>query len=135
GNAVKSKPQLLVCILPTTGTPLYAEVKRVTDTIIGVASQCLQMKHVHEPKKQYCANVCLKINAKLGGINSQLQQHMMPFLTSKPTILLGGDVSHPHPGKGVIPSLFLSSDRIVVIELPSSCYSNLIDSILHYHNP
>ncbi|KAF9194167.1 hypothetical protein BGZ50_006646 [Haplosporangium sp. Z 11] len=105
GNAVKSKPQLLVCILPTTGTPLYAEIKRVTDTIIGVASQCLQMKHVRQPKKQYCANVCLKINVKLGGINSQLQQQMIPFLTSKPTILLGGDVSHPQPGDTARPSI------------------------------
>ncbi|KAF8928954.1 Eukaryotic translation initiation factor 2C, partial [Dissophora ornata] len=59
GNAVKSQPQLMVCILPNTGTPLYAEIKRVTDTVLG-------MKHTRDPKKQYCANVCLKISVKFG---------------------------------------------------------------------
>lgn len=97
GNAVKSQPQLLVCILPNTGVPLYAEIKRVTDTVLGVSSQCVQMKHTRDPKKQYCSNVCLKMNVKLGGVNQHLATGMMPFLT-KPTLVLGGDVSHPQPG-------------------------------------
>ena len=50
GNAVKSQPQLLVCILPNTGVPLYAEIKRVTDTVLGVSSQCIQLKNTREPK-------------------------------------------------------------------------------------
>jgi len=106
GNAVKSQPQLLVCILPTTGTPLYAEVKRVTDTILGVSSQCIQLKHTRAPTKaQYCANVCLKMNAKLGGTNQHLGSTMMPFITSRPTIIMGGDVSHPQPGDTQHPSI------------------------------
>ncbi|KAF9957777.1 hypothetical protein BGZ65_001879 [Modicella reniformis] len=105
GNAVKSQPQLLLCILPNTGTPLYAEIKRVTDTLVGISSQCVQVKHVRTPKKQYCANVCLKINVKLGGMNSQLAPNMLPVLTDKPTILLGADVSHPAPGDNVRPSI------------------------------
>lgn len=32
GNAAKAPPQLLVCILPNTGVPLYAEIKRISDT-------------------------------------------------------------------------------------------------------
>ncbi|KAG0005891.1 Eukaryotic translation initiation factor 2C [Entomortierella chlamydospora] len=105
GNAVKSQPQLLVCILFNTGTPLYAEIKRVTDTILGVSSQCIQVKHTREPKKQYCANVCLKVNVKLGGMNSYLAQGMIPFCTTKPSILIGGDVSHPQPGDTTRPSI------------------------------
>ncbi|KAG0370845.1 Piwi domain-containing protein [Gamsiella multidivaricata] len=105
GQAVKSQPQLILCILPNTGVPLYAEIKRVTDTILGVSSQCVQIKHTWTPKKQYCANVCLKINVKLGGMNSHLAQNMLPFLTSKATILLGADVSHPPPGDSVRPSI------------------------------
>ncbi|KAK3837132.1 MAG: Piwi domain-containing protein [Linnemannia elongata] len=104
GNAVKSQPQLLVCILPNTGVPLYAEIKRVTDTVLGVSSQCVQMKHTRDPKKQYCSNVCLKINVKLGGVNQHLAAGMMPFL-AKPTLVLGGDVSHPQPGDNTRPSI------------------------------
>lgn len=91
-------PELLVCVLPNTGAPLYAEIKRVTDTVLGVASQCLQMRQVKTPKKQYCANVCLKINVKLGGSNSSLREDEVPFITDIPTILIGADVSHPPPG-------------------------------------
>lgn len=91
-------PELLVCVLPNTGVPLYAEIKRVTDTVLGVTSQCLQMRQVKTPKKQYCANVCLKINVKLGGSNLSLHEHEVPFITDIPTILIGADVSHPPPG-------------------------------------
>jgi eukaryotic translation initiation factor 2C len=96
GNAVKSQPQLLLCALLNTGTSLYAETKRVTGTVIGISSQCVQIKHIRAPKKQYCTNVCLKINVKLGGMNLRLAPSMMPVLTSKTTTLLGADVSHPH---------------------------------------
>jgi len=105
GNAVKSQPQLLVCILPNTGVPLYANIKRVSDTIIGIPTQCVQKSHTMNPKKQYCANVCLKINVKLGGMNSFLSPQQTPFLTERPTILFGADVSHPPPGDNTRPSI------------------------------
>ncbi|KAG0049752.1 argonaute 1 [Linnemannia elongata] len=105
GNAVKSQPQLLVCVLPNTGVPLYAEIKRVSDTVIGIPTQCVQMSHTRVPKKQYCANVCLKINVKLGGMNAFLSPQQTPFLTQKPTILFGADVSHPSPGDTTRPSI------------------------------
>ncbi|GJJ69239.1 eukaryotic translation initiation factor 2C [Entomortierella parvispora] len=105
GNAVKLKPELIMCILPTTGVPLYAEIKRVTDTVLGISSQCIQTKHTRDAKKQYCANVCLKMNVKLGGINSQLAPKSMPFLEDKPTIFFGADVTHPGPGDTIRPSI------------------------------
>ncbi|KAF9179239.1 hypothetical protein BGZ50_007129 [Haplosporangium sp. Z 11] len=105
GDAAKKFPQLLLVILPTTGVPLYAEVKRVTDTVLGVASQCIQSKHTRDPKKQYCANVCLKINIKLGGTNLQLGSNMVPTLTSKPTMIFGADVNHPGKGDTMRPSI------------------------------
>jgi len=99
GNTAKAQPQLILCILPNTGVPLYAEIKRVSDTVIGVASQCVQSRHMMQAKKQYCANVCLKINVKLGGMNSFLNPTQIPFITERPTILMGADVTHPAPGK------------------------------------
>ncbi|RIA95249.1 Piwi domain-containing protein [Glomus cerebriforme] len=99
GNLAKSQPQLILCILPNTGVPLYAEIKRVSDTVIGVATQCIQGKHMFAAKKQYCANVCLKINVKLGGMNSFIDPAQVPFITQRPTILMGADVTHPAPGE------------------------------------
>ncbi|GBB93582.1 hypothetical protein RclHR1_00220016 [Rhizophagus clarus] len=105
GNTAKAQPQLILCILPNTGTPLYAEIKRVSDTVIGVASQCVQSKHTLQAKKQYCANVCLKMNVKLGGMNSFLSPSQIQFITDRPTILMGADVTHPAPGDKDRPSI------------------------------
>ena len=79
GNTAKSQPQLILCILPNTGVPLYAEIKRVSDTVIGVVTQCVQGWQVRQAKKQYCANICLKMNVKLGGINSFIDPTLVPF--------------------------------------------------------
>ncbi|CAG8594399.1 4778_t:CDS:10 [Diversispora eburnea] len=105
GNMAKSQPQLIVCVLPNTGVALYAEIKRVSDTVIGVATQCVQSKHVLSTKKQYCANVCLKMNVKLGGMNSYLGPNYLPFISDRPTILIGADVTHPPPGDTSRPSI------------------------------
>src|SRR5277367_225901 len=44
------------------------------------------MKHVANPKRQYCANVVLKVNAKLGGANVYLPPRHMPFVSERPTV-------------------------------------------------
>ncbi|KAI7870721.1 Piwi domain-containing protein [Spinellus fusiger] len=105
GNAVKANPQLIFCILPNTGVPLYAEIKRISDTVIGIPTQCVQSKHIADAKKQYCANVCLKVNMKLGGMNLFLSPSQIPFIAQRPTILFGADVTHPAPGDMNRPSV------------------------------
>jgi eukaryotic translation initiation factor 2C len=82
-----------------------AEIKRVCDTILGVASQCLQAKHIYAAKQQYCANVALKINVKLGGMNTFLTANQLPFLASVPTIIFGCDILHSSPGDIIRPSI------------------------------
>ncbi|CAB4437396.1 unnamed protein product [Rhizophagus irregularis] len=104
GNTAKAQPQLILCVLPNRGLQLYAEIKRVSDTVIGVATQCIQSIHMRNPKKQYCASVCLKLNVKLGGMNSFLIPEHIHFVTERPTILIGADVSHPAPGDNQSPS-------------------------------
>lgn len=56
------------------------------------------------PNRQYCANVLLKVNVKLGeflfaarlmslgGVNSQIAGNL-PFINEKATIVFGADVS------------------------------------------
>lgn len=66
--------------------------------VIGIPTQCVQSKHINDAKKQYCANVCLKVNMKLGGMNLFLSPQQIPFISERPTIVFGGDVTHPAPG-------------------------------------
>ncbi|KAG0165351.1 Eukaryotic translation initiation factor 2C [Apophysomyces sp. BC1015] len=105
GNAAKANPQLIVCIMPGLITDLYAEIKRISDTVIGIPTQCLQYKHVMQAKHQYCANVCLKVNMKLGGMNMFLPPAQIPFISQKPTIVFGADVTHPGIGDHSRPSI------------------------------
>ncbi|KAG0264297.1 eukaryotic translation initiation factor 2C, 2 [Actinomortierella ambigua] len=106
GDSRKKRPQLLVCLLPSKGIPLYAEIKRISDTMLGVCTQCLQMSFMRKPDlKQYFANVTLKINAKLGGHNSFLDNSQIPLIASKPTLVVGADVTHPPAGDTMRPSI------------------------------
>lgn len=96
-------PQIIMCLLPGTGVPLYAEIKRVGETVLGIPTQCVQGRHTRRPNRQYCANVALKINAKLGGSNVFVEK--LPFVGDAPTIVFGADVTHPAPGDGNKPSI------------------------------
>lgn len=103
-DATHEPPQFILCILPTDDAGLYGDIKRCTDTVVGLPSQCMLMKHIRNPNKQYCANLCLKINVKLGGINSSLGRQM-PFIVDSPTMVFGADVTHPGIGESDKPSI------------------------------
>jgi len=96
--------QLIIVILPGK-TPVYAEVKRVGDTIIGLATQCVQSKNVVRTSPQTLSNLCLKINVKLGGINNILVPAIRPKLFNAPVIFFGADVTHPPAGDTKKPSI------------------------------
>ena len=48
---------------------VYREVKKVGDTEIGVPTQCVKKLNVDKANGSTVGNICLKINAKLGGVN------------------------------------------------------------------
>jgi len=101
--------QLVVVVLPGK-TPVYAEVKRVGDTVLGMATQCVQAKNVNKTSPQTLSNLCLKINVKLGGVNSILLPSIRPKVFNEPVIFLGADVTHPpavsnHSGDNKKPSI------------------------------
>ncbi|XP_077291860.1 protein argonaute-1 isoform X11 [Arctopsyche grandis] len=96
--------QLVVVVLPGK-TPVYAEVKRVGDTVLGMATQCVQAKNVNKTSPQTLSNLCLKINVKLGGINSILVPSLRPKVFNEPVIFLGADVTHPPAGDNKKPSI------------------------------
>ncbi|KAG0331995.1 hypothetical protein BG004_001425, partial [Podila humilis] len=106
-NSKMQRCQLLLCVLPNKGVPLYAEIKRVSDTVLGVTTQCVQASFVaKEPKVQYLANVALKVNVKLGGTNTKLgQQAVPPIAMREVTLIVGADVNHASPAETDRPSI------------------------------
>ncbi|KAL0887396.1 hypothetical protein Bca101_011379 [Brassica carinata] len=104
----KKKPLFLLCILAEKKKSLvYGPWKKKNLIEHGIVTQCIAPpKNV---KDQYIINVLLKINAKLGGLNSLLamerSQAMMPLVTQVPTFIVGMDVSHGSPGQSDIPSI------------------------------
>lgn len=102
--ATRQPAQFILCVLPTDDSFLYGEIKRYTDCVLGIPSQCMLVKHMRRPSKQYCANLALKINVKLGGVNSSLGRQLS-FITEKPTIVFGADVTHPGIGETDKPSI------------------------------
>lgn len=95
----------LVCVVLPGKTPVYAEVKRVGDTVLGIATQCVQAKNVIKTTPQTLSNLCLKMNVKLGGVNSILLPAVRPRIFNEPVIFLGADITHPPAGDSRKPSI------------------------------
>jgi len=98
GNQVQAKPQMLFFVLSAKSPQPYNEIKAFCELNIGVVSQCLQSRHVAQAKPQYCSNVCMKVNAKLGGTTCFLDKSDHPLFGKEASIIVGADVSHPAPG-------------------------------------
>ncbi|RDX94874.1 Protein argonaute 5, partial [Mucuna pruriens] len=104
---VGGRLQLLVIILPDVRGQ-YGKIKRICETELGIVSQCCQPRQVYKLNKQYLENVALKINVKVGGSNTVLNDafaRKIPHVSDKATIILGADVTHPQPGEDSTPSI------------------------------
>ncbi|KAG9122738.1 hypothetical protein FRC07_000750 [Ceratobasidium sp. 392] len=91
-------PNLVVAIMPRSSGDLHPAVKRFGNIMAGVATQPLKAEKCRKGNMQFFGNVCLKINSKLGGINTVLAPSPeSSFLSdvANPTLVLGADVSHP----------------------------------------
>uniref|UniRef100_M8CQD7 Protein argonaute MEL1 n=1 Tax=Aegilops tauschii TaxID=37682 RepID=M8CQD7_AEGTA len=102
--------ELLFVVLPDgpNASDCYGRVKRLCEIELGLITQCCLPKHVQRAGTQYLQNMALKINVKVGGRNTVLENALLrriPLLTDKPTIIFGADVTHPSPGEDVSPSI------------------------------
>lgn len=97
--------QLIMAVLPEKSKDLYSEIKRVGDNVIGIPTQCVQSKLVQQAKPQVCANISLKINSKLGGVNHVIDPSEKSPVFREPVIIFGADVTHPSPTENGIPSI------------------------------
>lgn len=103
GKKYNRRPQLIFFVVNGKIGELYRRIKKSCDCRYGVPSQVLQSRHVEKAQAQYCSNVALKVNAKLGGSTSRTSSKILPKLTApntqhKITAIMGADVSHAAPG-------------------------------------
>nr|BAO49750.1 argonaute protein [Lilium longiflorum] len=124
--------QLLLIILPEV-TGSYGPIKRICETELGIVSQCCLPKHVYKSAKQYLENVSLKINVKVGGRNTVLEDALrpngLPFVSDKATIIFGADVTHPAPGEDSQSSI---AAVVASIDWPEiTKYRGLVSAQLH----
>ncbi|OBZ75793.1 Protein argonaute-1 [Grifola frondosa] len=95
----------LHCDASEESSSIYTQVKQWGNILNMVPTQCLRAGKWSGLNDQYCGNIALKVNAKIGGINSTVQWPggMGNFLQQ--TMVVGADVGHPGPGNTVRPSL------------------------------
>ncbi|KAG8898541.1 hypothetical protein FRB99_007372 [Tulasnella sp. 403] len=154
-----SYPNLVVVILPDHGADdIHTRIKHAGDVLIGVATQCLKacslavrfygylvdMNDVDAqgskcrkfPNPQYFANVCLKINVKLGGINVVPTPETVQFLLdpNSPTLVIGADVAHPPVGSrgrasfaSLVGSVDSSASKYIAITRPQRVRTEMMN--------
>jgi eukaryotic translation initiation factor 2C len=95
----KGKPNFLFVLLPNDNAALYDAIKTACDVELGVPNICsIASKFTKEKgQMQYFANVAMKFNQKLGGMNHQIELKDLKPLDAS-TIVFGIDVTHPSPG-------------------------------------
>ncbi|KFM79527.1 Protein argonaute-3, partial [Stegodyphus mimosarum] len=101
----KYTADLAVIVVPGGDKSIYGEIKQAAETIIGLCTQCIKDDNVRKCKPALASNLCLKINAKMGGINNALTPGEKPAIMNKPVIIIGADVSHPGPSQRIKPSI------------------------------
>lgn len=79
GNAVKMRPQMLLVVLSNRSAEVYNRIKKSCDCRFGVMSQCVQGSNVLKNQPQYCSNVLMKFNCKLGGTTSTIKAVRPPL--------------------------------------------------------
>lgn len=122
---------LLLIVLPDNDASTYKHIKKLGDIDHGINTVCVlgdstTQKFYKTPVKnavQYFANVALKINLKLGGINHILRDHT-PLYNN--TMVIGIDVTHPSPGptKRTAPSVAAMVASVDNEVLPSHLYDS-----------
>jgi len=103
-NALKKAPgfpgqaKLMLIILPAPNTALYNRVKYLGDVRLGVHTICVVGSKFAKGQLQYFANVALKFNLKLGGVNQLVDSARLGIINEDKTMVVGIDVTHPSPG-------------------------------------
>lgn len=99
GNKAQMKPQILFIIVPSKDAALYNRIKKNGECRFGVVTQVLSASKLERLNPQYCSNVAMKVNAKLGGATASASGLKGAGSWFKvPTMVIGADVSHGGAG-------------------------------------
>ena len=90
--------RLVLIIIPEKLGHLYSRIKHVGDVKIGIHTICVVGSKFVKSSLQYFANVALKFNLKLGGINQLVDNTGLGIINEGKTMVVGIDVTHPSPG-------------------------------------
>lgn len=92
-------PKFLFVLLPDNDASIYDSVKYICDVKLGIPTVCGVLGTIIRQRdpQQYFANVAMKFNLKLGGMNHVVDLRKTTRLDEL-TILFGIDVTHPSPG-------------------------------------
>ncbi|KAI5124360.1 hypothetical protein M0805_008966 [Coniferiporia weirii] len=109
----KAPPTIIVVILPQNAALIKKDVKQFGDILHGVVTQCVREDKIMSANNQYCNNLILKINAKLGGVNTIPSGPAFDWFSEGKTMIVGADVTHPGPGvlRPSVATLVSSVDR------------------------
>ena len=96
----QAAPELVLIMLSNDDKAIYNGLKRLCDVQLDIPTVCMQSEKVRKDRgqPQYFANVALKVNMKLGGINHKLGANSGAWLKSASTMIMGMDVTHPARG-------------------------------------
>ncbi|OAQ99960.1 hypothetical protein LLEC1_05719 [Akanthomyces lecanii] len=100
----KGYTQLMFIVVQHKNSPHYMRLKKSADCRFGILTQVVNGRAVSENNGQYHSNVCMKVNAKLGGATARTiypwrgAKAATYFPDSRPTMIIGVDVSHASPG-------------------------------------
>lgn len=97
------KLQMIVCAM-TKRDQGYKYIK-CSEMETGVVTQCCLSQSANKGQDQYLANLCLKINAKLGGTNFEVSGKLLNFSPADHVMFIGADVNHPAPMNKECPSI------------------------------
>ncbi|KAG1737463.1 ribonuclease H-like domain-containing protein [Suillus paluster] len=101
------KPSLVLVMLSNGDKNIYEGLKHLCDVYLDVATVCVHVGKIRKEKgqPQYFANVALKVNMKMGGVNHKLDENTGRWLSSVPTMVVGMDVTHPASIAAVVASV------------------------------
>ncbi|XWS19931.1 hypothetical protein CRYUN_Cryun31cG0058500 [Craigia yunnanensis] len=100
----KGNLQFLLCVMSKKDDG-YSCLRWISETKIGVVTQCCLSIHANKGQDQYLANLSLKINAKLGGSNVELNERLPHFQGKGHVMFIGADVNHPGSHNKTSPSI------------------------------